>query len=80
MELWNKLKSLFDDSGFTHKISLLGNFISMIGKNCDSVPSYINQLLETAQQLRGIVIPEKFAPVIMAMKHSGITITSDRKN
>ena len=52
-DLWDKLKSLFDDSGFARKISLLRNLISMRLENCDTMASYVNQLVETAQKLRG---------------------------
>lgn len=40
-ELWNKLQQLFDDSGFSRRISLLRNFISIRRDNCSSMASYM---------------------------------------
>lgn len=90
--LWDKLKSLFDDSGFTRKIGLLRTLISTRLEQCDSMTSYVNQVVETGQKLRGTGfniddqwigslllagLPEKFAPMIMAIEHSGIVISTD---
>lgn len=91
-DLWQKLKNLFDDSGFTRKISLLRTLISIRLDNCESMTSYVSQIMETAQRLKGTGfeineewigslllagLPEKFAPMIMAIEHSGIAINSD---
>ena len=91
-EVWTKLKQLYDDSGFTRKIGLLRNLISLRLENCDSMESYVNQVVDTSQKLRrtgfnidenwiGSLLlaglPEKFAPMIMAVEHSGIDITTD---
>lgn len=91
-DLWTKLKSLFDDSGFTRRINLLRTLISTRLDDCDSMGSYVNQIVETAQKLRGTGfnideewigslllagLPEKFSPMIMAIEHSGIAITAD---
>lgn len=91
-ELWEKLKSLFDDSGFTRKISLLRNLISIRLENCSSMTSYVTQIIETGQKLCGTGfaindewigslllagLPEKFSPMIMAIEHSGIQVTTD---
>lgn len=91
-EVWTRIKQLYDDSGFTRKIGLLRNLISLRLECCESMESYVNQVVETSQKLRrtGFKIdeewvgslllaglPEKFAPMIMAVEHSGITITTD---
>ncbi|CAH2109182.1 unnamed protein product [Euphydryas editha] len=91
-ELWNKLKSLYDDSGFTRRIGLLRNLISIRLEDCDSMNSYVTQLVETGQKLAGTGfnisdewigslllagLPDKFSPMIMAIEHSGINITTD---
>lgn len=91
-ELWEKLKSLFDDSGFTRRISLLRNLISIRLENCSSMISYVTQIIETGQKLCGTGfaindewigslllagLPEKFSPMIMAIEHSGIQVTAD---
>ncbi|XP_072933025.1 uncharacterized protein [Epargyreus clarus] len=90
--LWQKLQKLFDDSGFTRKINLLRSLISIRLDNCESMTSYVSQIVETAQRLKGTGfeineewigslllagLPEKFAPMIMAIEHSGIAINSD---
>lgn len=86
-DLWKKLRDLYDDSGFARKISLFRALISLRLENCDSMEQYVNQLIETAQKLNrsgfkvddewvGLVLlaglPEKFAPMIMAIEYSGI--------
>ncbi|GBP23664.1 hypothetical protein EVAR_80281_1 [Eumeta japonica] len=91
VSLWKKLQMLFDDSGFTRKISLLRTLISIRLDNCETMTSYVSQMLETAQRLKGTGfeineewigslflagLPEKFAPMIMAIEHSGIAINS----
>ena len=91
-ELWDKLQSMFDDKGFARRISLLRTLISLRLENCDSMANYVNQLIETAQRLKGTGfkiddewigslllagLPEKFAPMIMAIEHSGIEISAD---
>lgn len=91
-ELWLKLKKMFDHSGFSRKITLLRHLISIRQENCDSMTTYVTQVVETAQRLNGTGfttndewvgslllagLPEKFSPMIMAIEHSGITITAD---
>lgn len=91
-ELWNKLKSLFDDSGFTRRISLLRVLTSIRLENSDSMTTYVTQMIETGQKLSGTGfkisdewigclllagLPEKYMPMIMAIEHSGISITTD---
>lgn len=91
-EVWINLKNLYEDSGFARKIGLLRTLISSRLENHDSMELYINQVVETSQKLRrtGFKIdeewigslllaglPEKYAPMIMAVEHSGIKITTD---
>lgn len=90
--LWKILKNMFDDSGYARKISLLRNLISIRLENCESMTSYVSQIIETAQKLNGTGfeindqwigslmlagLPEKFSPMIMAIEHSGINISAD---
>ena len=92
VNLWGKLKSMFDDSGFSRRITLLRNLISLRLENCDSMTSYVTQVIETAQRLSGTGfkvddewigslllagLPEKYFPMIIAIEHSGIAITAD---
>lgn len=91
-DVWQKLKTLYDDNGFTRKIGLLRTLISLRLETCESMESYVNQLVETAQRLRrtGFQIddewvgslllaglPELYSPMLMAIEHSGIKITTD---
>lgn len=91
-ELWDKLKKLFDDSGFTRRISLLRTLISIRLENCTSMTTYVTQIIEASQKLGGTGfnindewvgslllagLTEKFSPMIMAIEHSGIAISAD---
>lgn len=91
-DLWEKLKALFDDSGFARRITLLRNLISIRLENCVSMIAYVTQIIETGQKLCNTGfqlndewigslllagLPEKYAPMIMAIEHSGIQITTD---
>lgn len=91
-EIWETLKKMYDDSGFIRKITLLRSLISVRLDNCDSMTSYINQIIETSQKLRGTGfkindewiaslilagLPDKFFAMIMAIEHFGITISTD---
>lgn len=90
--VWANLKKLHDDSGFMRKIGLLRTLISARLENHESMEAYINQVAETFQKVRrtGFKIheewvgslllaglPEKYAPMVMAVEHSGINITTD---
>lgn len=91
-ELWTKLKALFDDSGFSRRITLLRHLISIRLETCENMTSYVTQIVETSQRLSGtgfIInddwvgslllagLPDKFMPMIMAIEHSGMQITAD---
>lgn len=91
-ELWKKLKNLFDDSGFTRRISLLRSLISIRLENSISMTSYVTQIIETSQKLSGTGfkindewvaslllagLTEKYSPMIMAIEHCGIPLTAD---
>lgn len=92
LELWTKLRTMFDDSGFSRKITLLRHLISLRQENCESMTSYVTQVVETSQRLKGTGftiteewvgslllagLPEKYSPMIMAIEHSGMQITTD---
>ncbi|GBP63625.1 hypothetical protein EVAR_54455_1 [Eumeta japonica] len=53
LDVWNKLKQLFDDNGHQRKISLLRTLISIRLESSDSMTSYVSQVVETAQKLKG---------------------------
>ncbi|CAG9132679.1 unnamed protein product [Plutella xylostella] len=91
-ELWTKLKALFDDSGFSRRITLLRHLISIRLEKCENMTSYVTQIVETSQRLSGTGftisddwvgslllagLPDMFMPMIMAIEHSGMKITAD---
>lgn len=91
-EIWDTLKNLYENQGFTRKISLLRYLISLRLENCSSMADYVNQVIETSQKLgrtglkleNSLVgslllagLPTQFAPMVMALEHSGIDITTD---
>lgn len=91
-DLWFTLKHMYDDSGYTRKISLLRNLINIRLENCESMAQYVTQIVETGQRLQGTGfritdewigalmlagLPEKYAPMIMAIEHSGIEVSAD---
>ncbi|XP_048521115.1 uncharacterized protein LOC125503953 [Dendroctonus ponderosae] len=91
-EVWEKVKSLYEDTGFTRTIGLLRSLISLRLDNCQSMENYVNQVIESAQRLRrtgfkmddewvGSLLlagmPDKYSPMIMAIEHSGIDISAD---
>lgn len=49
-ELRDMLRALLDNSGFTRKIGLLRALISLRLEDCDSMESYINQVIENAPE------------------------------
>ncbi|CAG4970927.1 unnamed protein product [Colias eurytheme] len=91
-DLWTTLKKMFDDSGYTRKICLLRNLINIRLENCESMTQYVTQIIENSQRLQGTGfgitdewvgalmlagLPEKYAPMIMAIEHSGCEVKSD---
>lgn len=91
-EVWDRLKELYENKGVTRKIGLLRALISLRLENCSSMGDYVNQVIETSQKLyrTGVKLdttlvgslllaglPERFAPMVMALEHSGIEITTD---
>nr|CAI5843545.1 unnamed protein product [Callosobruchus analis] len=50
-EIWEKLRTMYTDTGFSRKIGLLRTLILLRLEMCDSMESYINQVVETAQKL-----------------------------
>lgn len=91
-DLWNKLKNLFDDTGYTRKIGLLRKLINIRLENCDSMTQYVTQIVKISQRLQGAGfkitdewigalmlagLPEKYSPMIMAIEHSGIDVSAD---
>lgn len=84
-DVWIKLKATFDDTGVSRITTQL--------ENCESMEAFVNKIIGTAHQLKGIGfdindewigslllagLPEKYEPMIMGIEHSGDEISSDR--
>jgi len=91
-EVWDKLKKLYEDSGFARKIGLLRKLISLRLDNCESMENYVNQVIDTSQKLErcgfqlsqeliGSLmlagLTDKFEPMVIAIEHAGIDVTAD---
>lgn len=91
-EVWDRLKKLYEDSGFARKIGLLRKLISLRLENCDSMEQYVNQIIDTSQKLdrSGFKLSDefvgslmlagltdKFEPMVIAIEHAGIDVTAD---
>lgn len=91
-EMWKKLKCAFEDSGLTRRVGLLRQLISTNMKDCDSVESYVNSIVNTAHKLRGVGmdvsdewvgtlllagLSDEYRPMIMGIESSGVKVTAD---
>lgn len=91
-EIWDKLKSTYDDSGLTRRCSLLRKLTTTQLVNCQNISEYVDTIIATAQKLNeiGMVVsdewvgslllsglPEHFTPMIMAIESSNMEITAD---
>lgn len=54
LEIWNKLKLMYEDKGLTRKIGLLRTLVTTNLENCDSMDDYISKIVSTSQKLIGI--------------------------
>lgn len=88
--MWVALKEVFEDRGLNRKISLLRRLVNTKLTEFESMAEYINQIIDTSQQLQGIGfeikeemigafmlagLPDEYKPMIMALEHSGMKIT-----
>lgn len=84
-EVWDKLRNLYEDSGFARKIGLLRKLISLRLDNCESMEHYVNQVIDTSQKLdrsgfklsQELIgslmlagLTERFEPMVIAIEHS----------
>lgn len=91
-DMWDKLKTVFQDSGLTRKVGLLRTLITTRLENCDSVEEYVNKIISTAHKLAGIGfavsdewigtfllagLSDDYKPMIMGIESSGVKITGD---
>lgn len=92
-EIWDILKKMFDDTGFSRRISLLRTLISARLDDSETMKAYVTHVIQTAQKLQGTgfkiddewigslllagLPTPKYTPMIMAIEHSGVKISSD---
>lgn len=92
VEIWAKLKSMFEDKGVTRRIGLINKLITTRLETSNSLEEYIGEIIGTANKLNGIgfTIDEEwvgsfllagltaeYKPFIMGIESSGIEITGD---
>ncbi|KAK9708324.1 hypothetical protein QE152_g27280 [Popillia japonica] len=80
------------DSGLVRKIGLLRKLTSTKLEDCDSMMSYVSQIIDTANKLNGIGftvseewlgvilltgLTDNFEPMIMGLENCGLAITGD---
>ena len=51
--VWKRFKCLYDDTSFTPRISLLRQLICIRLEDCESMETYVTQMVDTAQKLKG---------------------------
>lgn len=91
-EVWDRLKTAFEDSGLTRKVSLLRTLVTAQLEKYNSVEEYVNEIMTTAHKLDGLGfnvpdewvgtlmlagLPDKYKPMIMGIESSGTAITAD---
>ena len=91
-EAWEALEVAFEDAGLTRKTGLIRKFGSTHLEDCSSMEEFVNTVMSTAHQLRGIGmkipedlvggmllagLPESYRPMIMALENSGTVISGD---
>lgn len=92
LEIWLKLKNMYEDNGLSRRIGLLRKLITSNLENFHTMDEYISEIIGTANKLNsiGFVITEEwigsillaglsdeFKPFIMAVENSGALITGD---
>ncbi|CAH2100028.1 unnamed protein product [Euphydryas editha] len=53
-EVWNNLRSAFDDSGLTRRVGLLRELCTTTLAECQNVEEYVSKVVTTAHKLRNI--------------------------
>jgi hypothetical protein len=91
-EVWDSLKTTFEDTGLSNKISLLRTLITTRLEACANVEEYVNKIVSTAHKLNSLKLtvsdewigcillaglPEIYKPMIMGIESSGVKITAD---
>lgn len=91
-EIWNILKTLYEDRGLTRRITLLRELISIRLEDADGMGDYIDKIKLTSNKLNGIGfalssewlgaimlagLTEDFRPLIMGIEANNELVTAD---
>lgn len=91
-DIWEKLKTLFADSGLDRRIGLIRQLSHTKLVTCASMEDYVNKIMSAARKLSdaGLKVsdewegcfllsglPEEYRPMIMSMESSNVVISAD---
>lgn len=92
LEMWSKLKAMYEDTGLSRRIGLLRTLINATLDSSASMDEYISTIVGTANKLNGIGftiseewvgsfllagLTEQYKPFIMGIESSNVAITGD---
>lgn len=90
LEIWQKLKVLYEDKGLSRRIGLLRTLITTSLDACENMDDYVSKVIGTANKLNSIGFPiteewvgsfllagltDEYKPFIMGIESSGTTIS-----
>lgn len=90
--MWEALQRLYEEKGLSRKISLLRTLTSVKLAECESMQSYVDEIVETANKLTnaGLELDDEwlasillagltdhYQPLILGLEASGLDLTSD---
>ena len=93
LEMWEKLRNMFQSAGATHKISLIKRLINIRLENFQSMGEYIAEVKTVTNSLNSMSIkiddelvgaitlaglPEEYKPLIMGFEGSGLPTTMEK--
>lgn len=92
IEIWTKLREMFEDKGLTRRIGLLRTLITTSLENSGCMEDFITKIIGTANKLNGIGfeisdewvgsfllagLSNEYKPFIMGIESSGVKISGD---
>ena len=92
VQIWIKLKTLYDEKGLNRKIGLLRSLISVRLEACTSMQAYVDEIMSTANRLKGIGfglnddwlaavllagLTEEYKPLLLGLEASNKVVTSE---
>lgn len=91
-EVWDNLRSTFEDKGAVRKVTLMRKIVNTKLDSCESMDMYVSEIISTAHKLTevGFEVPDEwlaifllsglnddYLPMIMAIESSDKKLTSD---